>query len=66
MILTAAGAGLNNVDHDGLSHRPDDHDGFNHAYETAFDPPYPSRSTIEVSDPVRDSMRVEIEVVAGL
>lgn len=43
-----------------------DYDGFNEAYEAAFDEPYPSRSTVEVSDLIRDGMRVEIEVVAAL
>jgi 2-iminobutanoate/2-iminopropanoate deaminase len=44
----------------------EDYDGFNEAYENEFDEPYPSRSTVEVSDLIRDGMRVEIEMIAGL
>lgn len=66
-ILEAAGVTLDDVVNTTVFLTDlDDYDGFNEAYEEAFDEPYPSRSTVEVSDLVRDGMRVEIEVIAAL
>lgn len=66
-ILEAAGADLNDVVNTTVFLTDlEDYDGFNEAYENAFEEPYPSRSTVEVSDLVRNRMRVEIEVIAGL
>lgn len=66
-ILEAAGTSLDDVVNTTVFLTDlADYEGFNEAYEEAFDEPYPSRSTVEVSDLVREEMRVEIEVIAGL
>jgi 2-iminobutanoate/2-iminopropanoate deaminase len=63
-ILTAAGSSLNDVVKTTVFlTNLDDFAGMNDVYASTFDPPYPARSTVEISR-LPPGMLVEIECIA--